>query len=366
VCTDASGTALTGLTSITNSTPNGEIDNVLARDIGSIQSDFIGVPKRNTEAAVNGVDVLAAGLPFNNQRVLINAVGSGINGGYIRSLSARKAIGNVRASSIQEIVANSDKVNDSKYFEGVVGPIHAVQTSPGTSPNAETGNIVSVQVGEGLLPSGTGDFYRSGIFADGIVGRVTNQGLGSDIRGDIISLRQTGDRVQTGTDGVVRTTPFTGIDRIELNNGSIIDADVMVVTIYEFGLETADFITIPGVGGTFGTPVNDINSITISGVGGIIGTKIATTNIGSIAINGGFGFINSQISQTGNSTVNQVVTDGYGIRNSSFEGGAAVNSIVARGTGKLIGTGYYTSSVRQSEKGSFDPFSGTYLDTHND
>ena len=57
-----------------------------------------------------------------------------------------------------------------------------------------------------FAPSGSGNFEHSGLFADGLILNVTNQGLGSDIRGDIAS--------------------HAGIQNIILHDGSIIDSDI--------------------------------------------------------------------------------------------------------------------------------------------
>ena len=44
----------------------------------------------------------------------------------------------------------------------------------------------TVNIGEGILPTGTGDVARSGLFAGDAIQLIVNQGLGSDIRGDVI------------------------------------------------------------------------------------------------------------------------------------------------------------------------------------
>src|SRR5690606_9040905 len=114
-----------------------------------------------------------------------------------------------------------DNQNDVNVYEGIAGVIFA------------SGNIFYVCVGEGLGSSGTGYPAEAGIFANGFIGTVTNQGLGSDIRGTIMSL--------------------VGIDQIILvGGGSLIDADIYVVltitSVYPYNLNLrnlgGDTITI--------------------------------------------------------------------------------------------------------------------------
>ena len=86
----------------------------------------------------------------------------------------------------------------------------------------------------------------SGIFAIGAIGTVTNTGIGSDIRGDIVSE--------------------TGITNISLNNGAIIDSRIAVVSDLGMMRELPLGVVAPSTGGgSQENPNFEIGSITING-----------------------------------------------------------------------------------------------------
>jgi hypothetical protein len=368
------GGGLVGITRIDNQTSGGEIANVQAAHIGSISADTVGMPKSHSGALVEGVDVRISGLPFNNQRVLINAAGtSGTGAGFIGTINARRAVGNVHAASIGNVNANSDRLDAKGVFEGIAGPIWAQQTG---TIDPKQGNIHAVNIGEGVGFGGTGnDVFAAGLFADGLIDSVSNSGqaIGSDIHGPVVALRHTTDVTQTTTDpntGVTTTqsTPFTGIGGIKLTNGSIIDADVMVVLDYIDALETVrSVILAPQVGSsTFGQPINLVQSIDLNGIGGILGSTFVADNLGPINIKGGFGMVASTIRAGGNATTSGIIADGFGIRQSYLDIGAAMGSLIATGTGKRLSVTEYDPNARLSERNTFDPFSGRLLDPYND
>ena len=356
------GGDFTGSTNIANGT-NGEVVNVRAAHIAGISANTIGLAKSSTGAAVNGVDVLIGAYPFNQQRNLVAAQASG-GAGHIGSLRARQGIGNVfAAGSIGSVTANADGRNVGGVFEGINGPILAAHNG-GTS--ALSGNIVNVSIGEGVASSGSGNVALAGIYAAGQIDQVRGSGAGRDIHGDIVSLGDT-PPVQTRTvNGVVQFTPDFFIGDIILSNGAIIDADIMTVTTFQDSREFDLDITVPQRANLLTAPVFQIRSIQLNGIGGMIGTDIACDDLGLISINGGFGVISSNIRSLGDSVIDGIVTDGYGIRSTFIQGGADVNRLIARGTGKRLDTRSYTSSVRNSERGSFDPFTGNALDGSND
>lgn len=371
---DPTGGGLAGITSINNQTVGGEIDNVQAAHIGSIDADTVGMPKSHTNALVEGVDVRIDGLPFNQQRVLINAAGTGGNGGgFIGTINARRAVGNIHAASIGNVNANSDRSDVKGVFEGIAGPIWA-QQGGGTDP--KQGNIHAVNVGEGLASGGSGNnVFAAGLFADGILDQVSNSGqpIGAGIHGPVIALRHTTDSTVTTTDpntGAITTqsTPFTGIGTIKLTNGSIIDGDIMCVLDYLDALETTKAVILaPQVGSsTFGQPIALIQHIDLNGIGGILGSTLIADNMGPINIKGGFGMIASEIRAGGNATTSGITADGFGIRQNYIDTGAAMGHLVATGTGKRLSVTEYDPLARQSERNVFDAFSGRLLDPYND
>lgn len=349
VCRDPGNAAFTGLTTVENDTA-GEIVNVVASDIGSISAETVGLAKQSTAAAVMGATILTNAFPFSQQRNLILATGDSA-GSHIASIASRQGVGNILAAgSIGTVVANAGRKNTGGVHEGINAPIVA------TGAGDDFGNIVSVNIGEGLLPSGSGNLGAAGLYADNIIDSVRNQ-PGADIRGDIVARG-----IAAGGAG----TPTFIIGSIELTDGSIIDADIMTVTTFEDSRETDTNIVIPQNVDPITAPLFDIASIRLSGNGGIIGSEIAAEDVGPVTISGGFGFLSSTIFSLGDSVIQGVTADGYGIRRSTISGGANVNRVVATGTGKRLDTTFYSGSVRYSESRSFDPYTGYTLDETND
>ena len=319
-------------TEISNTT-RGEILNVAANDIGSLIGYNLGVGKSSTGALVNPLNVNAnlgaapvSVYPFLEQTFGIATAGS------ILSLRARGAVGNVAASgSIDSISANADNRNDKGVFEGIVGPIVSFRTV-GTLNNY---GIRNVNIGEGILPSGTGAVAFAGLYSILRMGTITNQGLGSDVRGDIHSQ--------------------TRIDAINLTDGAIINSDVLVTADFIDSQEYPRAFATPEVFALEGDPF-EIGAVNINGVGGVIGGYFAAADVGTITINRGFGVMQTLITAVGDGIIGGIITDGFGIRSTTINGGSTVQNLVARGDGTRLPTTAYTSSVRQSENGTFDPF----------
>ena len=265
------------------------------------------------------------------------------------------------------MTANSDRVNVPGVQEGVVGPVRAAQT--GSDPTR--GNVVSVNIGEGIPSSGTGAVGFAGIYADGIIDQV--RGSGADIRGDIVAS----GRTTFTTNAAGQTTPSFIIGSVRLTGGgSIIDADIMNVDPGATDVNPADgsqeiisSIVIPQRPDPLTAPIFDIGSIRVDGAGGIIGTYITAEDVGLIQVNGGFGFLSSYIASLGDSVIDGIVADGYGIRRSTINGGATINNIIARGTGKRLDALSYSGNVRLSEQTKyrgFDPYNGFAFDQTDD
>ncbi len=321
-------------TTITNST-GGEIVNVIANSIGSIKTiGDIGLAKNEaTAAAVNPINVIAGGdaFPFVQQHI-------GIVSGNIGNLISRGAIGNVIANgTIGAVFANTryDEISgfsnevvdhtDGK-FDGIAGPILAIG-----------GSINYVNIGEGLAPSGTGTVSFAGLYAEGLIGKVVNQGLGSDIRGSIAGE--------------------AGIGQIVLTNGSIINANIVAGPI----VGSTEFY------GSSITEYQSIDTIKVAGTGGIIGSLFTAFDIGQITV-AGFGILNSDFgfaagsdSDTGNITV-----AGYGIQTVTITGGANLGNITALGRGARTSTLNYPYTVRYSETENYDPLFGQLISPLND
>ncbi len=338
------------LNSVANNT-DGEIVNVEAASVGSLTATTLGVGRSKTGTEIQSVDIKTEDEPFNANRSLINITGSA------QSILARKYLGNINVGgTLGTLSANSDKVNDRKIYEGIVAPI------------LTGGNLLNVNIGEGLASSGGGTFAQGGLFSHGVIVSVTNQGEGSDIRGDIVSDSGTTLPAVVTTDvrgTVTRTLPAVrGIGAITLSNGAIIDSDILVADFAD-ALETHQ-TTIRLVNADLDNNANNINQISLSGNGGIIGATIGGANVGEIEVNGGFGVIDSAFRFVAATKFEGIDTDGYGIRSSDFTGGNTVDHINVRGTGKVLDTRSYTASVRQSESSGFDAFTGRAIAIYND
>lgn len=325
-------------TEISNTT-RGEIINVSANDIGSLIGYNLGVGKSSTGALVNPLSVnpsLGAApisvYPFLEQTFGIAAAGSP-TGGSILSIRARGAVGNVGVGgTLDSVAANVDRRNDKGVFEGIVGPIVSFRPQPAP---LTTYGIRSVNIGEGILPSGTGAVSFAGLYSILRMGTIANQGLGSDVRGDIHSQ--------------------TRIDGINLTDGAVINSDVLVTSSFIDSQEYPRAFSAPEVFSLVGDPF-EIGGLTINGVGGVIGGYFSAADVGPININGGFGVMQTLITAVGDGIIGGIVTDGFGIRSTTIEGGSTVQNLVARGNGTRLPTTAYTGSVRQSENGNFDPF----------
>ncbi|MHC4993678.1 MAG: beta strand repeat-containing protein, partial [Planctomycetota bacterium] len=277
----------------------GEILNINAQSLGSIASaGSIGVADPTVGGALVARTPIFNGTlyPFNNQTygVVIST--------DIGSITSQQSIGNIvigasaNGGQIDRIEANANGTNTSGRFEGIAGPILAV-----VSTNAQrapfTGNILGVNIGEGILPSGTGNGAVAGIFAQGDIEAVSNSGniLGSDVRGNIIANRSIGS--------------------VRLHDASIVGASISVVTDFFQEANLTRFIgnSVTGFANTIESPDPEIRLIQLTGNGGILGSRIFGFDIGNISV-GGFGIYNSVIASQGIGTIGNITVDGLGLR----------------------------------------------------
>ncbi len=356
-------------TNITNNTPNGEIVNITASSIGYVSSYNIGVA--TAQATPAAVIPMAARIyqgnnpdgspmehvyPFDQQRTAVVT-------GDLLLARASGSIGNIDVDpamagqlgwgggggTIQQIVANADGKAAPGVFEGITAPIVA------------SGNINNVAIGMGITNSGNGNLAASGIFAGGQIGYIT--GTNADIRGSIVSLA-------TATAGAAGAAQYA-INRIQLHNGSIINANIQAWGGGTFD-DSREFYGgfPPAIGtGPITNPPLGINSIFVDGTpnrpasnGGIIGAQIAAPNIGTIRASNSFGIINStiQIYRT-NGVLQTLQADGYGLRDVDIIAGASVGKVIVTGNGKNLPANQWESSVRTSEKvgiNGFNPATG--------
>jgi hypothetical protein len=286
--------------------------------IGLLQATSLGTAERHTGAAVSGAMVVQNVFPFNQQR---NAVISG----NINQIETSGGIGNLAVNgNVNNIFVNSGGRHSTGTFEGISGPLVVSQ------------NLKAVDIGDGILASGSGNVSRAGLYVGGLLGSVTNQGLGSDVRGDIVASG--------------------GLGSVSLSNGAIIGSRVMVIAAFDQARRFTDRIVTPSGGGNANNPVFDIGSINVSGAGGIIGTYFVAASIGPVRVTRGFGIFDSFFATAGSGRLAGVAAEGYGIRGTSFEGGASFNSLSATAKPKQVSVLEYTPSVRQSEVTTIDPY----------
>jgi hypothetical protein len=370
--------------SITNDT-GGDILNMNTGDVGTLSDSAgnLGSTTSSTGQAVQAVNQIIAGgtvYPFNNQHV-------GIVIGNVATISAGKSIGNILASGvIGTITANTLGNSNPALFYGIDGPIVAngFVTPPGTTTTANTTaaagvtitkngdgstttvtiangvattvvsapipagltfvpevSIVQVNIGNGILSSGTGAASQAGIYASSGIVSVT--GNNADIRGNIISASDD-------------TTAQSWIGKITLNNGSIIDANIEVLSTFAESLEYSGGGVLPSFAPqSQTTPFSYIGSITTNGNGGIIGTYIVAPNIGKVTVNaGGFGILNTDFYVNGDGIIDTVSAAGYGLRLDNFNSGS-IRNLIATGNGSAIPLTAFDPGVQSSQPtdGSF-------------
>ena len=105
-----------------------------------------------------------------------------------------------------------------------------------------------MQIGQGIAPSGSGAFARAGLFSDGDILAVVNQGSGSDILGDIVAQGKVGT--------------------IDLTDGSIINADIISATNLNGSREQAVDIFSAEVPDSQEAVIVEVGPITVTGNGG--------------------------------------------------------------------------------------------------
>jgi hypothetical protein len=393
--TGAPSYLLAGATNVENNTA-GEIVNFHAQDVETLRAQTLGIAHSDVDAPVGGATVFADVYPYHNLRTMIQ-IGGTLSGdgfttadptagtvGDAETIESTGQLGNIISNGTIGTIAADDGVKSlDGAAGGIVGPILAA--SPNEFETRATsdlsGNILNVNVGDGLGYSGSGNDAITGIFADNYIGTVSNQN-GSDIRGDIVSNGDAGgltapEIISTITGNVIPSKVTHGlfINQIDVGGGgSIVDANIYTTTTAiqasQPYVESTTGYVIQSAGATVNpNPANadfGIGSIAVSGTGGIIGSDFLNAGIGSIGVSG-FGIITSEFSTINASVIGNISAAGYGIRSSSIVGQNSVESITAEGNGKELAVTNFPASVRQSESGSTtDIFSGQPIDAYDD
>ena len=339
---------------ITNSTP-GEIATVQSDTINRISANTLGFirpfateTKPEPLALVNqlrpifGTSLAANFFPFLNSTTGI--VANTIAEADTRAGAANFVVGDpVLGGDLGTLRTDTDGKDDPNLWDGIAGPIFSV----GTIRRVEIG-------GQGIAPSGTGNRGDAGLYANGLIGDITNSGLGSDIYGNVVSS--------------------SGIRSIKLNDGVINGAQIDVASTLDQSLAFSGVNAPPSASSPITDPQADIRDVTLSGIGGIIGSQFNTQDGGPVSVNGGFGILASSFNGTGDGVQQPISTDGLGVRGTTITGGAVVQNLSARGDGNLLNVNAYAPSARQSglvrsdatTGNSFDPITGKLLTASND
>ncbi len=297
-----------GLTQINNAT-GGEMVSINATSIGNLfGKGDIGLPMTHSGAVVNRRDNVLTAYPFDNQKFGVNVTGSVIQA------RSWKSLGNLSiGGTLGSLLANADEVNRTDSPQGLLAPVFV------------QGDIQRVNIGEVLAPSGSGSFSHGGLYANGAIQLVLNQGSGSDILGDIVSTQQ--------------------IDRIQLTHGSIINSTVNVLQLLSMSAKTDRTEATAGF----------IDTIVLNGSGGIIGSEFeASTFTGNVTVNG-FGIFHSVFATSGNGQLNHVTAGGFGLVGVSLLADSTIGDVVATGNGKLLAVADFSGSVSPSTRFAHDP-----------
>jgi hypothetical protein len=313
--------------------------------------------------------------------------------GNVRSIRAGQGVGNLIINgSIGELIANDGGSREPGVFAGINGIVWArghaeggFYNAPGRTGRPSYGNALQdrggdiwfVDIGEGVSASGSGSAIRAGIYAGRHIDTIFGQD--ADIRGNIIA----GDEwenarnfipivLQPLPDGTADPRLFLfepnvlnfddSIRRIELKNGSIINANIGHVGGMFASVEQSLRIQYFENPDEQDNPEFELGRVSVSGPNsGIIGTSFQGADIGVIDVNNGFGIFNVAALLPGNGVLGGVEADNYGIRNVLFNVGSSTNFLLAHGDGSSVSTARFSPSVRRSEGyglNQVDPLSG--------
>ncbi|GEM_PF-3912113 len=220
------------------------------------EASDVGGPLVYSAASGSGGDPYLAGAAFDQY----------LNGLAVRASGGTNQISQVRIDgtivdiysevNIGRVIANADKHTPFGDFHGVEGTIYTPLS------------ITRIDLGDGLVESGSGPIIKGLIAAGGIVSRVEVTGEGHDILGTITG---------TGFGGQI-----DGIGRINATKGSLIRGARITTNHLDSSFTNPD----PDSNDGGSNPLADINKIDVKD-GSIINSLIAGVNVNSINIKGG-------------------------------------------------------------------------------
>ncbi len=220
------------------------------------EASDVGGPLVYSQAAGSGGNPYLAGAAFDQY----------LNGLAVRASGGTNSIGQVRIDgtivdiysevNIGRVIANADKQTPFGEFHGVEGTIYTPLS------------ITRIDLGDGLVESGSGPIIKGLIAAGGIVSRVEITGEGHNILGTITGV---------GFGGAI-----DGIGRINATKG----ASIIGARITTNHLDSSFTNPDTDSGDTGSNPLADINRIDVKD-GNIINSLIAGVNVNQINIKNG-------------------------------------------------------------------------------
>ncbi len=334
---NAAGAAVGDLQTITNGT-GGELLSAQIGSVGTLAwSGSIGV----AAASVTGVAVstlagsAVAAYPFQGLPFVVNIGDAGL-------ISSSRAIGALLVGNVDTISAKASGVTLPGMFQGIVGPIYAQGDAAGA------GIINTVNIGDGVLPAGSGNVGGGAIIAASTLGTVQGSG---DVRGIIAAGTSIGSIAIGGTGaliGAIIAVYGNTLDGLAPINNDLVDNI------------TPSGAAFPVLGAT---QTYQLGSLRVAG--GIIGTEVTAYNINSISVRG-FGIFASNILSGGGGLLGSLTAAGYGIRGVTVTGFTSIGAITATGNGSQLSAASITPSVRQSEYQTIDSYFGVPIGKFTD
>ncbi|MAE60654.1 MAG: hypothetical protein CMJ49_04760, partial [Planctomycetaceae bacterium] len=271
---------------------------------------------------------------------------------HVIRMLAGEAIGNIEVvGHLVFAQTNTDLSRNPDLFEGIAAPLHV------------NGNLGTLNVGEGVLPSGAGA-RRAGIYVGG--GVVVGSDGGGTVPGGVDVLTGNIDLIYnqgllnpsappevTGIADIRGDIHATSnINKIRLHNGSLINNFVAAAesTLGNPFLFEGRFDVLPDL------DENILDIVLTGSASGIIGSHIIAPTVGDVTVRDGFGIFETIVDSIGVSGIGDFIADSYGFSRVEFIGGTQMGNLTALGTGLPQNVSDFSPSVRMVEQFAFDPF----------
>lgn len=273
---------------------NGAVAGAIGVDPGVMAFDWAGGifrPTNNPNFDGGGAFLDDIGAPFDGylNGIVVRTAG-------IQLVESAGSVGDVISQALDAdiltVTANDDGISADGSFDGIVGTIFSGR------------DIDLVEIGDGLVGTGSGPLAQAGIFATSFIDTIRENVAGADIEGAI----STGGLDLDFT--VPRAAPIPGINSIELRTGGSI-RDAYIATARRLD----EFWVSPGYGND-GIFLGVLNELSVTG-GDIFRSRIVVGQLDELTITNGF-FDATDLSVQGDVT-GSITASGF--RNSTLGGG---------------------------------------------